>query len=35
MAGNYAGLELPKTKREIEVALDYPSRDTVLSAGLR
>jgi len=35
MAGNYDGIELPKTMREIEVAMNYSSRDTILTAGLR
>jgi hypothetical protein len=35
MAGNYDEIELPKTRREIEVAMNYSSRDAILNAGLR
>ena len=35
MGGNSEGIELPKTRREIEVAMDYPSRDAILVARLR
>jgi hypothetical protein len=35
MAGNSEGIELPKSKREIEVAMDYRSRDAILAARLR
>lgn len=35
MAGDNSGQELPKSRREVETALDYPSQDVVLFASLR
>ena len=35
MAGDNAGHELPKSRREAEVAMDYPAQQVVLVASLR
>lgn len=35
MAGDNAGHELPKSRREAEVAMDYPAQEVVLVASLR
>jgi hypothetical protein len=35
MAGDNAGHELPKSRRETEVAMDYPAQQVVLVASLR
>jgi hypothetical protein len=35
MAGSNSGHELPKSRREAEVALDYPAQQVVLVASLR
>jgi hypothetical protein len=35
MAGDNSGHELPKSRRETEVAMDYPAQQVVLVASLR
>ena len=35
MAGSNSGHELPKSRREAEVAMDYPAQQVVLVASLR
>jgi hypothetical protein len=35
MAGDNAGHELPKSRREAEAAMDYPSQQVVLVASMR
>jgi hypothetical protein len=35
MPGNTSGRELPKTRQEIEVAMDYPQENVVLLASLQ